>query len=102
MATPDEISQLTHFAMSEVTNGRSWTVKPGPQHRDDPNLLLGVMQRVKMSNVKLTKEQADKLYQYFQNEAQQYRQTWLQYFPPTGAYDEVLEDIKQMLWHMTL
>lgn len=101
MATPDENRDLHHFAIAEVTKERGWTGQPGPQHADDPLRLLAVMQRIKIRGGKLTREQADKLYQYFQIEAQQYRSTWHQYFPPSGAYDEVLQNIKEMLGHMT-
>ncbi len=100
MATPTEIQELTHFAISEVQKERRWTGNPGPQHADDPLRLLGIMQRIRTQNVKLTQPQADKLYEYFQTEAQQYRQQWHQYFPSTDAYKDVLANIKAMLGHM--
>jgi 20S proteasome alpha/beta subunit len=61
------------------------------------------MQRtlIQFQTVRLTPEQIRRLYDYFQTEAQQYRQRYHQYLAP-DAYAGVLEDIMKMLERMEL
>jgi hypothetical protein len=100
MATPDQFKQIHEFIIEAVAKMRNF--QPGPQHADDPERLRGVMQAVKINfpTADLSEDQAKRLFDSFQVEAQQYRQQYHKYFPPTGAYDGVLGDIHAMLDHL--
>jgi len=100
MATPDKFKDINLFVIGEIQKMRNF--QAGPQYADDPIRLRGVMQQVKMqfSDADLSDDQARRLYESFQQEAQMYRQQYHQYFAPTGAYDGVLGDIKAMLDHL--
>jgi hypothetical protein len=100
MAMPEDFKNINLFVIEEIQKARNFP--PGPQYADDPLRLLKVMQSVKMqfSNAELSDDQARRLYEYFQEEAKNYRQQYHQYFRPTGAHDDVLKDIEAMLGHL--
>jgi hypothetical protein len=100
MATPEQFKDINLFMIGEIQKMRNF--QAGPQYADDPIRLRGVMQQIKIQfqNADLSDDQARRLYELFQIEAQNYRQQYHQYFAPTGAYDGVLSDIKAMLDHL--
>ena len=96
MSNSPNFTDLNHFIIERITNARNF--RPGPQHSDDPIRLLQAMQEAARAfqTVPMTKEQQGRLFEYFQNEALQYRQRWHQYFE-ARTYDDVLKDIRAMI-----
>ncbi len=89
-------NDLNLFIIEQISSARNFP--HGPQHADDPLRLRGVMQNAALAfqTVPMTKEQQNKLFEYFQIEAQQYRQQWHQYFE-SRTYDDVLKDIRAII-----
>jgi hypothetical protein len=98
---PHPFTAVSEFILTDIQTARLWTAKPGPQFADDPQALLGVMQRtlLRFQDVNLTPFQATSLYEAFVIEGQQFRERYAPYLAH-DAYKDVNEDIKVMLESM--
>jgi hypothetical protein len=87
-----------HFVMAEINARRS--VPAGLQHADDPRLLLGVMQTaITRHQIELTREEVQKIYDVFAQEAQEYHNRFHNYVE-VDDYQDYLKHIKTMLDRM--
>jgi hypothetical protein len=90
---------FNNFVMTEIQARRSRPA--GLQHRDDPRLLLEVMQTAMMRypQVELTPEEVQKIYDYFAQEGVEYHNRFSSYVQ-VADYQEYLKDIRAMLDRM--